>query len=207
MKNKVFLLIALIALGLLSSCGQNKNKNQKEDLSEFGTYYGDSDDPADEDITTNESEDAKFKVIYDYNRYVFVTTADGNSYYLYDDEFDYSDSFLAFYIVANAIKNESDAQKYDQYLNKVYDLPHLDNSIPAELKERFLKLYYDYKDKDLYIHGKGYGYQQYGFSPYQNSDYDILLANTAFRRYKAENYPGKKKFKDIPDGALMFVAP
>ena len=163
MKNKVLLLIALIALGLLSSCGQNNNQKQKEDLSEYGNYYGDSDDPADEEFVDDGDDIAIRAVPINFWDYVFIfaTTADGNSYYLYDDETNYENAVFAYVIIKKAFEStnreqlSSTTKKWNPYLTKVYDLPHI-SGVPNDLKEALVKAYYDYKDKLFYLEDKGY---------------------------------------------------
>lgn len=200
MKNKVLLLIALIALGLLSGCGQNNNQKQKEDLSEFGNYYGDSDDPADDEFV-DDGDDIAIRAIpinsWDYV-FIFATTADGNSYYLYDDEMDYENALFPYVIIQKAFESTdreqlmSTTKKWNPYLTKVYDLPQI-SGVPNDLKEALVKAYYDYKDKLFYLKDKGYGFQTY----IVDGEYITL------QRYNSKTAKKYGVPSDVPEGAFM----
>ena len=198
MKNKVLLLIALIALGLLSGCGQNNNQKQKEDLSEFGNYYGDSDDPADDEFV-DDGDDIAIRAVLSKDPYwsviLFATTADGNQYYLYDDETDYQYSAYPYFLIRKVFYNNEDKiNKWGSYLTKVYDLPKI-SGVPDDFKECLLKVYYDTKDKPMYIRDKGYGFQSFSID---NHFFTLQRYNKNDPKFKQLGVPS-----DIPDGAFM----
>ena len=108
MRNKTFLFIVLLAIGLICSCTLKNNNPQQQDFSEFGDY-GDSDDPAEapegSDVTSNsQGLDFKFKFNKDGGLYLLFSTLDGNSFYLYNDEVDYSSDVFYSFILLETIK-------------------------------------------------------------------------------------------------------
>lgn len=61
-----------------------------------------------------------------------------------------------------SLGDRSDIREYlkDHLFDVVANLP-LDSSYPERIREFVNKVYYDNKDKDIYVEDKGYGYVKY----------------------------------------------
>jgi hypothetical protein len=210
MKQIASLIIAM--LFFVCSCGLKNNTNKQNQQWDTGNY--DVPEDSDEVATNTENDldfDFKLTGITGSKLLLFLTTADKNSYYLYDDEADYSNDVFYCYLLLQTIEDidkekrdpkrilDFDAKKdylqasidtYSPYLKKVFDLPNI-NNVPPALKEMFLKLYYDHQDSKIYSLPKKYGEQLYRI------DRSTFVK---FKRYKKESGDG---LDDIPDGAIM----
>ncbi len=190
MNNKKFTFLIAMILVLFCSCGSANRTNP--------TNSSDSETTEGRDVETTESRDEGlgFKALKDkYNcTMLFLTTADGSSYYLYDDEVDYSQYFFLFFIAYNTTGVGFDMSL--PYLNKAFDVPNVGN-VPEKVKAEMLNLYYDKRGKTIYRNAQGYGFQEYYFDL---SNGHCPGAYT-FCRYKKEP---NDKLDEVPDNALMF---
>ena len=71
------------------------------------------------------------------------------------------------------------APKIEPYLTLCLDLPVTDDTCPPQIQEWFNMVYYNYKDKDMYLSDSGYGVRRY------------KIGGTRLRiyRYDNENFP------------------
>lgn len=104
----------------------------------------------------------------------YITLQTPNGDYMYDDEDAdlYYDNLAGVFFFAYKIAREarewpslgdrSDIREYlkDHLFEVVTNLP-LDSSYPERIREHANKVYYDNKDKDIYVEDKGYGYVKY----------------------------------------------
>ena len=145
--------------------------------------------------------------------YMFLTTTDNKQFYLYDDEANYGGYVLHSYIVFRSVFNngcstetsivEKNMKNITPWLGCIMDLPKIE-TLPKDIKKYFLKLWYDFKEKDIYTGKRGYGYQSYKIDATEFWSFGSMSGTKekriTFRRY--EKKPGDG-FDEIPDESIM----
>lgn len=172
MKKYLKLLTTLLVMAFLCmSCGGNGSVNSTEKESNANS----------EEETSNPLNIIGMTPVYEMSsdgkechlKYITLQTPNGD--YMYDDEdadLYYNDLagvfFLACMIAGDAthewgsLGDRSDIREYlkDHLFDVVANMP-LDSSYPERIREFVNKVYYDNKDKDIYVEDKGYGYVKY----------------------------------------------
>ena len=189
MKRYLKLLTTLLVMAFLCmSCGGNGSVNTTEKESDANS----------EEETSNPLKIIGCTPIYEYSEKleqcfldcVTLQTPDGD--YMYDDEDadsyynDLAGWFFITYTLANDARNKSrsDIREYlkEHLFDVVTNLP-LDSSYPERIREFANKVYYDNKDKDIYVDDKGYGYVRYL--------YHVKLWNDELKEYHFKVYRRK----------------
>ncbi len=135
----------------------------------------------DEDYKDNDySPYISFKLyITEYGTLKGLLLYSGKNIILFDDDMDYDDVaplFLMAYLIADECTRKGlSVEITEKYLPFVFNLPITDEfglNDDYELKEIFNKIYYDYKNADMYSPEKKYGYREY---PYGEMSYDSFF--------------------------------
>lgn len=172
MKKYLKLLTTLLVMAFLCmSCGGNGSVNSTEKESNANS----------EEEPSNPLNIIGMTPVYEmssdgkecYLKYITLQTPNGD--YMYDDEDadsyynDLAGLFFLTYMLANKAEmsvslsdKKNDIREYlkDHLFDVVTNLP-LDSSYPERIREFANKVYYDNKDKDIYVEDKGYGYVKY----------------------------------------------
>lgn len=145
--------------------------------------------------------------------YMFLTTTDNKQFYLYDDEANYSGYALYSYIVFRSIFNkikymeptivEKNIKNLTPWLEYILDLPNIE-AMPKEMKKYLLKLWYDLKEKNIYIGKRGYGYQSYKVGETDVWAFGSMSGTKEghIRFYRYEKKAGDG-LDEIPDESIM----
>lgn len=169
MKKYLKLLTTLLVMAFLCmSCGGNGSVNST----------GKDSNANSEEETSNPLNIVGCTPIYHYYeneyakgyRFDYITLQTPEGDYMYDDEDadKYYNNMAGWFFITYMLANDaqydsnSDIREYlkDHLFDVVTNLP-LDSSYPERIREFANKVYYDNKDKDIYVEDKGYGYVKY----------------------------------------------
>ena len=205
--------------------GSNNTQNTNNEQSNMSTTYDDEPegmewgDPDEEP----ESQGISFYIKYVGNKsekyadckdfYMFLTTTDNKQFYLYDDEANYGGYALYSYIVFRSIFNsvnstettvvDKNIKNISPWLDCIMDLPNIE-TLPKEMKKYLLKLWYDLKEKNIYVGKRGYGHQSYKVGETDVWAFGSMAGTKEghIRFYRYEKKAGDG-FDEIPDESIM----